>query len=64
MNFMAALAIRILTTVIQDGLEFLKGSHRMGDGRIFLEISLALSLNKYLTNEPYFSRIHLAGKYL
>jgi hypothetical protein len=45
--------------------ESLKGSHRMADGPIFLKISDPLRLiNRYLSNEPNFSRINLAGQYL
>ncbi len=36
----------------------------MGDGRIFLKTSRDTSLNKDLSNEPNFDRIHLAGQYL
>jgi hypothetical protein len=42
----------------------LKGSHLMGDGRIFLKTRRDASFNKDLLNEPYFDRIHLAGQYL
>jgi hypothetical protein len=42
----------------------LKGSHSMGDGRIFLKTSRDTSFNKDLSNEPNFDRIHLAGQYL
>ena len=42
----------------------LKGSHSMGDGRIFLKNGHDASFNKDLSNEPNFERIHLAGQYL
>ncbi len=42
----------------------LKGSHSMGDGRIFLKTGRDASFNKDLLNEPNFDRIHLAGQYL
>ncbi len=42
----------------------LKGSHSMGDGRIFLKSRRVASFNKDLSNEPNFDRIHLAGQYL
>jgi hypothetical protein len=42
----------------------LKGSHSMGDGRIFLKTDRNASFNKDLSNEPNFGRIHLAGQYL
>ncbi len=42
----------------------LKGSHWMGDGRIFLKTGRDASFNKDLSNEPNFDRIHLAGQYL
>ncbi len=42
----------------------LKGSHSMGDGRIFLKTGRDASFNKDLSNEPNFDRIHLAGQYL
>ncbi len=38
----------------------LKGSHSMGDGRIFLKTGRDASFNKDLSNEPNFDRIHLA----
>ncbi len=41
-----------------------KGSHSMGDGRIFLKTGRDASFNKDLSNEPNFGRIHLAGQYL
>ncbi len=41
-----------------------KGSHSMGDGRIFLKTCCDISFNKILSNEPTFGRIHLTGKYL
>ncbi len=41
----------------------LKGSHSMGDGRIFLKTCCDASFNKYLSNEPNFDLIHLAGQY-
>jgi hypothetical protein len=42
----------------------LKGSHSMGDGRIFLKTGRDVSFNKVLSNEPTFGRIHIAGQYL
>ncbi len=42
----------------------LKGSHSMGDGRIFLKTSPEASFKKYLSKEPNFDQIHLAGQYL
>ncbi len=42
----------------------LKGSHSMGDGRIFLKTRRNASFKKDLSNEPNFDRIHLAGQYL
>ncbi len=36
----------------------------MGDGRIFLKSRLDASFKKYLSIEPNFNRIHLAGQYL
>ncbi len=42
----------------------LKGSRRMGGGRIFLKSLRDTSFNKDLLNEPNFGRIHLAGHYL
>ncbi len=42
----------------------LKGSHSMGDGRIFLKNGRDASFNKDLSSEPNFDRIHLDGQYL
>jgi hypothetical protein len=42
----------------------LKGSQRMGFGRIFLKTFRASLFNEDLSNEPNFGRIHLAGHYL
>jgi hypothetical protein len=42
----------------------LKGSHSMGDGRIFLKSRRDAPFNKDLSNEPNFDRIHLTGQYL
>jgi hypothetical protein len=42
----------------------LKGSHSMGDGRIFLKTGRDASFIKDLSNEPNFDWIHLAGQYL
>jgi hypothetical protein len=39
----------------------MKGSQRMGGGRIILKTSL---FNEDLSNEPNFGQIHLAGQYL
>ncbi len=41
-----------------------KGSHSMGDRRIFLKTRHDASFNKDLSNEPNFDPIHLAGPYL
>ncbi len=42
----------------------LKGSHSMGDERIFLKTGRNASFNEDLSNEPNYVRIHLAGQYL
>ncbi len=42
----------------------LKGSHSMGDGRIFLKTCRDASFNKDLSKEPNLDRIHLGGQYL
>ncbi len=42
----------------------LKGSHSMGDGRIFQKTGRDASFNKDLSNEPNFHRIYLTGQYL
>ncbi len=42
----------------------LKGSQSMGDGRTLLKPGRDDSFKKVLSNEPNFSRIHLAGQYL
>ncbi len=42
----------------------LKGSQRMGVGRIFLKTFCASHCNEDLSNEPNFDRIHLSGQYL
>ncbi len=42
----------------------LKGSHSMRNGRIFLKSLGGDSVKKYLSIEPNFNRIHLAGQYL
>ncbi len=42
----------------------LKGSQRMGGGRIFLKTYRASLFNKDLSNEPNFGWINLAGQYL
>jgi hypothetical protein len=36
----------------------------MGDGLIFLKTRRDVSFNKFLSNEPTFGLIHLAGQYL
>ncbi len=36
----------------------------MGNGRIFLKTRHDASINKDLSNEPNFDRIHLVGQYL
>ncbi len=43
---------------------YLKGSRRMGGGRIFLKSLCDTSFNKELLNEPNFGRIHLPEQYL
>jgi hypothetical protein len=40
----------------------LKGSHSIGDGKIFLKTRRDISFNKVIWNEPTFGRIHLAGQ--
>ncbi len=47
---------------VRDGARALKGSHSIGDGRIFLKNLRDTSFNKGLSNEPTFGRIHLAGQ--
>ncbi len=42
----------------------LKGSQRMGGGRIFLKTYCSSLINEDLSNDPNFGRIHLAGQYL
>jgi hypothetical protein len=42
----------------------LKGSHSMGDGRIFLKTRRDASFYKDLSNEPNFNGINIAGQYL
>ena len=42
----------------------LKGSHSMGDRRLFLKSRRDTPFNKDLSNEPTFGQIHLAGQYL
>jgi hypothetical protein len=42
----------------------LKGSERMGGGRIFLKTFRTSLFNEGLSNEPNFGWIHLAGRYL
>jgi hypothetical protein len=49
---------------VRDGALELKGSHSMGDGRIFLKSRRDVSFKKGLSNEPTFGLIHLAGQYL
>ncbi len=51
-------------TAVRGGSESLKGSHRMGDGRIFQKIPAPLSFIKAFLNESNFGRVHLAGQYL
>ncbi len=53
-----------LPTAVQVGAETLKGSHRMGDGRIFLKTSAALSLIRAFQMSLILCRIHLTGQYL
>ncbi len=43
---------------------FKKGSHSMGDGRIFLQNLRASLFNDDLSNEPNLGRIHHAEQYL
>jgi hypothetical protein len=42
----------------------LKGSRRMGGGRIFRKTFRTYLFNEDLSNEPNFGKIHLAGQYL
>jgi hypothetical protein len=49
--------------IVRDGGLELKGSHSMGDGRIFLKTRRDISFNKVLGNEPTFGLIHLAGQF-
>ncbi len=57
MNFLAALAIKILiaNSCIRDDAESLKGSHRTGDGPILLRTSVPHSFNDNLSKEPILS---------
>jgi hypothetical protein len=48
----------------KEGTNSLKGSWRMGGGRISPQSLRDTSFNKDLLNEPNFGRIHLAGQYL
>jgi hypothetical protein len=52
--------VRALCALLQNWQlgAYIKGSHRMGDGRIFINIMVHLSLNG--ANKPYFGQIHLA----
>ncbi len=43
---------------------YFKGLSEDGGGRIFLKSLRNTSFNKDQSNEPNFSRIHLAGQYL
>ncbi len=52
-----------LITVWDDAIA-LKGSHPIGDGRIFLKSLRDTSFNKDLLNEPNFGWIRLAEQYL
>ena len=61
-RFTALLAVECLMANYWRG--YLKGSHRMGDGWIFLKNVRDNSFNKDLSNEPNFGLIHLAGQYL
>jgi hypothetical protein len=66
-KFIPQLAIdnECFRSVFINGAESLKGSHRMGERRIFIKKKhRASSFNKDLFNEPNFGRIHLAGQYL
>jgi hypothetical protein len=49
--------------IARDGGLELKGSHSMGDGRIFQKTPHDISFQIVLWNEPTFGLIHLAGKY-
>ncbi len=49
---------------VRDGTVTLKGSQRIGDGRIFLNTFHACLFNDNPMNEPNFDRIHLAGQWL
>jgi hypothetical protein len=42
----------------------LKGSQRMGGGQIFLKTFRASLFTEDLSDEPNFSRIHIAGQYI
>ncbi len=53
-----------LSIPVGDGTVTLKGSHRMVDGRIFLENLRASLFNDDLSNEPNFGWIHLVGQYI
>jgi hypothetical protein len=66
MNFMAALAIRfIIANSCTRWRGILKGSHAQDGGRLDFVKNFLFSLyNKYLSNEPNFSLIHLAGQYI
>ena len=62
MRLTAPLAIECI--MANYGALELKGSHSMGDGRIFLKTRRDVSFNKVISNEPNFGQIHLAGQYL
>jgi hypothetical protein len=64
--FMSALAITgsLKPTAVGGGTEFLKGSHRIGDGRYLLKNLRGSRFNKEFSNETTLSLIHLVGQYL
>ncbi len=60
----AHLAIECIWAItVRDGALALKGSHSMGDGRIFLKSHQDSSFNEDLWNEPSLDWIHLAGQF-
>ncbi len=62
---MAALAIRFLIADSCTRCRWIFKELSQDGGRVDFSKNLCASLfNKYLSNEPYFSRIHLAGQYL
>ncbi len=55
MNFMSALGNED-PTAVQDGTESLKGSHRKGDGPMFLKTSMPLPLIRCFRMRPFLAR--------